>query len=67
MLNTISKSTICPDSFIILTYSLGVFTSTVPVGIYAFKCFDNIKAIFETKNVDLEEKEDELETTEGEG
>lgn len=44
-----------------------MYTSTVLVGIYAFKCFDNIKAIFETKNVDLEEKEDELETTEGEG
>ena len=44
-----------------------MYTSTVLVGIYAFKCFDNIKAIFETKNVDLEKKEDDLETTEGEG
>lgn len=37
------------------------------VGIYAFKCFENIKAIFDIKNVEIEEKEDELETTEGEG
>lgn len=41
--------------------------SVALVGIYAFKCFENIKAIFEIKTVDIEEKEDELETTEGEG
>lgn len=41
--------------------------SVALVGIYAFKCFENIKTIFEIKNVEVEEKEDELETTEGEG
>ncbi|MDO4377973.1 MAG: hypothetical protein Q4C64_02320 [Erysipelotrichia bacterium] len=41
--------------------------SVALVCIYAYKCFENIKAIFDIKNAEIEEKEDKLETTEGEG